>query len=145
MDGHCVCCLSTAVTPFNFFKSFLCKCWFKAFLTQVSNVQGLAPSGVFPVLPSLLPIPPSHLILRVTAPDLAARKFSIWPLTVSFRGCKETTGFRTARLRVQTPSDRPAPGIAVASRYVTLPGSAAASAAGACLRTAPRVVIRSGV
>lgn len=36
-----------------------------------------------------------------------------------FPGRREISGFRTARLRVQRPPDRPAPGIAVASRYVT--------------------------
>lgn len=66
--------------------------------------------GVFPVLPSLLPIPPS-IILRVTALNLAARKsLHLASHSELPRMQEESTGFRTARLRVQTPSDRPPQG-----------------------------------
>ena len=89
---------------------------------------------------------PSHLSLRLTAPDLAAGKSvpQASQRAPRFPGRRETSGFRTARFRVQRPSDRPASRDrrCVPSRH-TLPGSAAASAAGARLWTAPRVVARA--
>ena len=134
--SHCVCCLSTAVTPINFNK-VSCKCWFKASWLKFPMCRA-SPHQASPS-PA---ISPSHLSLRLTAPDLAAGKsvHQASQRAPRFPGRRETSGFRTARFRVQRPSDRPASRDrrCVPLRH-TLPGSAAASAAGARLWTAPRV------
>ena len=74
-------------------------------------------------------IPTSRLRLRGIAPDPAAAEAaaaaagkSLHPALRSethFPRRRESGGFRTPRSRLQRPAARPAPGHAVASRYVT--------------------------